>query len=265
MICRHQRKAFVGWLFEQQMDRLFGGFQLREDWTEWIIEHRVRGQDHAAAMQKRRSISNQVERPGLLYLAGEIDWKQFTIVKNQAEADLAGAHIPEIEAATPAGNILPNFAPEWLSSSVSSRNRLLRTVPEAVYVDLDLRTVVGLLPKPDYRSTMLAMEDRSDLAVQPATTGHLTGNGGDGGGSIPSALTWPYHVRLPHDRTLKSSRLVGNAIKQKRTLLGITQAGLARHLGIDRKTLRSWERGDTYPSKRHSTRLADYLQVELAE
>ena len=194
VICRHQGKAFVGWQFEEQVDRLFEGFQLREDWTEWIIEHHVRGQDYAAAMQKRRSISNQVERARHLYLASEIDWKHFTIVKNQAEADLVGAHIPEIEAATRAGDLLANFASVWLSSSVSSRNQLLRTVLEAVYVDLDLRLVVGLLPKPDYCSTILAMEDRSDLTVRPATTGHLTGNGGDGGESHSPSRNSPDRI-----------------------------------------------------------------------
>ena len=45
---------------------------------------------------------------------------------------MAGAHIPETDAATRAGNSLANFAAEWRSLCVSRRNRMLRTVREAV-------------------------------------------------------------------------------------------------------------------------------------
>ena len=181
----------MGWRFEEQVDRLFDGFRLREDWIDWIIEHHVKGQDHAAAIQKRHSIQNQVERARHLYLAGEIDWKSFTVAKNQAEAELVAVYIPEIDAATRAGDILANLAPEWRSSSIDRRNRLLRTVLEAVYVDLDRRAVIGLLPKPDYCSSMLAMADRRDVALRPAVTGSLTGNGGDGGESNSPSRNFP--------------------------------------------------------------------------
>ena len=69
----------MGWRFEEQVERLFEGFQLREDGIDWIIEHHVRGQDHTAAIQKRHSIQNQADRARHLYLAGEIDWRSFTV------------------------------------------------------------------------------------------------------------------------------------------------------------------------------------------
>lgn len=40
---------------------------------DWIIEHHVKGQDHAAAIQKRHSIQNQVERVQHLFVSGHID------------------------------------------------------------------------------------------------------------------------------------------------------------------------------------------------
>ena len=129
--------------FEEQVERRFEGFRLRED---WIIEHHMKGQDHAAAIPKRHAIQSQIERARQLCLAGEIDWKVFTMAKNQAEAELVGTHIPEIDDATRAGAHLAKLVSEWRPSSVSRRNRLLRTVLEAIYVDLDQRVVVGLLP-----------------------------------------------------------------------------------------------------------------------
>ena len=168
VICRYQGKAFVGWQFEEQVERLFEGFRLREDWIGWIIEHHVKGQDYATATQKRHAIHNQVERARHRYLAGEIDWKSFTVAKNQAEAELVAVYIPAIDAATRAGDHFANLAAKWRSSSIGRRNRLLRTVLEAVYAELDQRLVVGLLPNPDHCSTMLATADRSDTAVRPA-------------------------------------------------------------------------------------------------
>ena len=191
VIRRHQGRSFVGWRFEEQVERLFEGFRLREDWIDWIIEHHVKGQDHTAAIQKRHSIQTQVERARHLYLAGEIDWRSFTVAKNLAEAELVGTHIPEIDDATRAGAHLEKLASEWRPPSVSRRNRLLRTVLEAVYVDLDQRAVVGLLPKPDYCTSMLAMADRRDVAIRPAVTGSLTGNGGDGGESNSPSRNFP--------------------------------------------------------------------------
>ncbi len=181
VICCHQGRSFVGWRFEEQVERLFDGFRLREDWIDWIIEHHVKGQDHAAAVQKRHSIQTQVEKARHLYLAGEIDWRSFTVAKNLAEAELVGTHIPEIDDATRAGAHLEKLASEWRPSSVSRRNRLLRTALEAIYMDLDQRAVVGLLPKPDYCTSMLAMADRRDVAIRPAVTGSLTRNGGPNG------------------------------------------------------------------------------------
>ena len=191
VICCHQGRSFVGWRFEEQVERLFDGFRLREDWIDWIIEHHVKGQDHAAAVQKRHSIQTQVERARHLYLAGEIDWRSFTVAKNLAEAELVGTHIPEIDDATRAGAHLEKLASEWRPSSVSRRNRLLRTALEAIYVDLDQRALVGLLPKPDYCTSMLAMADRRDVAIRLAVTGSLTGNGGDGGESNSPSRNFP--------------------------------------------------------------------------
>ena len=165
--------------------------RLRENWIDWVIEHHMKGQDHAAAIPKRHSIQNQVERARQLCLAGEIDRRSFTVAKNLAEAELVGARIPEIYDATRAGAHLAKLASEWRSSSVSRRNRLLRTVLEAIYVDLDQRVVVGLLPKPDYCSSMLAMANYSDVALRSAVTGRLTGNGGDGGESNSPSRNFP--------------------------------------------------------------------------
>ena len=68
------------------------------------------------------------------------------------------------------------------------------------------RAVIGLLLKPGHCAAMLAMAECTNVAIRPVVTGHLTENGGDGGGHIPSALTCPYHVRLPNPESTEGMR-----------------------------------------------------------
>ncbi len=179
VICRHQGKAFVGWQIEEQVKRLFEGFRPRDD---WIIEHHVKGQDHTAAIEKQHAIQGQVERAWYLYLTGEID------------------------AETLAGNNLANFAAEWHSSCVSRRNRMLRTVLEDVYVDLDQRATVGVLPKPDHCQTMLAMAERNDVSLRSAETGHFSENGGAKGVIVRTGPLRASNVELSPAFALSSGR-----------------------------------------------------------
>src|SRR5258708_15840675 len=43
----------------------------------------------------------------------------------------------------------------------------------------------------------------------------------------------------------------GQAMQTLRTAIGLTQAGLAKHLGVSRKAVGEWEAGLTYPKAEH--------------
>src|SRR2546421_5246642 len=43
----------------------------------------------------------------------------------------------------------------------------------------------------------------------------------------------------------------GQAMLSLRTVLGLTQAGLAEHLGISRRAVGEWEAGSSYPKADH--------------
>ena len=147
VVCRHQGRAFVGWQIEQQVERLFDGFQLREDWVDWIIEHHVKGQDYTAAVQKRQSIQNQVERIKHLFVGGHIDETELARMMSAAQAELSRAYIPEYDDALKAREVLNAMATFWPALSVGRRNRLLRSLLDAIYVDLEERLVIGIRPK----------------------------------------------------------------------------------------------------------------------
>ena len=181
--CKHKGRAFLGRDFDAQTDQLFCGFTLRDDWVDWIIENHVREADPHAALQRRRSIEEKIGRARHLYINGDLTWQGFTKIKDEAEAALVSIYIPEFDDAVEAGKLLNDFETVWESASVGRKNRLLKTMLQAIYVDLDKREVIGLLPKKTLVAPIMAMADRCDVAVMDATREYFSRNGGDGGES----------------------------------------------------------------------------------
>ncbi len=92
-------------------------------------------------------------------------------------------YVPEFDDAVEAGKLLSDFGTLWESASVGRRNRLLKSMLKAIYVDMDKKEIIGLLPRKTFLGPILAMADRSDVEVLDASTGTFRKDGGDGGES----------------------------------------------------------------------------------
>ena len=183
MSCKHKGRRFSGRDFDRQANQLFGSFKLRQDWIDYTIKEYIRGSDREAALRRRQGLENRVERARRLYLDGDLGWEEFTKIKERAESEAVSIYIPEFDDVVEAGKILGDFGSLWQSASVARRNRLLMSMLTAIYVDLDNRSMVGLLPKETFVAPILAMADREDIAVIDSANECFTGEGGDGGGS----------------------------------------------------------------------------------
>ena len=150
---------------------------------DWIIDNHVRESDPQAALQRRRSIEEKIERARHLYINGDLTWQGFTKIKDEAEAALVSLYIPEFDDAVEAGKLLSDFGNVWKSASVGRKNRLLKSMLQAIYVDLDNREVVRLLPQKTFLAPIMAMADRGDVAMVDAQKECFRRNGGDGGES----------------------------------------------------------------------------------
>ena len=102
-----------------------------------------------------------------LYVEGELSWRGFLKLKDEAEVLLASAYVPEFDDAIEAGKILRDIGTFWGSASVARRNPLLRTLLHAIYADLDEKRVVGLAPKDVFFAPILAMAERDNVAGLP--------------------------------------------------------------------------------------------------
>ena len=181
--CKHKGRSFRGRDFDAQTDQLFSGFTLRDDWVDWIVENYVRGVDPQTALKTRRSVEERIDRARHLYVNGDLTWQGFTKIKDEAEAALVSIYIPEFDDAVEAGKLLSNFGAVWESTSIARKNRLLKSMLQAIYVDLDTREVVGLLPKETFLAPIMAMADRTNVALVDSKKECFSRDGGDGGES----------------------------------------------------------------------------------
>ena len=118
-------------------------------------------------------------------------------------------------------------------------------------------------PMKAFNDLLQAMDYGEDVEVWATPYGEFTRDGGDGGGRGSSVLTWPFNVRLRRSSPSKQRTISGPVIKQSRIALRISQTDLAASLGIDRQTLRSWEKGDTVPSRRYQNLLLKCLDARV--
>ena len=172
---KHKGKTFVGHEFDAQANRLFGQFRLREDWSEWILERCLEESDAAAALKQRQDIEDKVDRARDLYIEGEISRERFWKIKADAEALLVSAYVPEFDDAVEAARIMADFPSLWESASVGRRNRFLTMMLNTIYVDLDTRRIIGLVPKEAFLAPILAMAERDDVEVIEEKGGVLLG------------------------------------------------------------------------------------------
>ena len=192
--CAHAGQSFVGYVFEGQVDQIFGGFTLRPDWVDWIIQNYVEGTDHNESLKRRETIRRKIERAQELYLEGDLTKDRYLIIKENAEAELTTIYVPELDDAAEAVKILTDLKQLWKSADPGQRNRLLLAVFHSIYVDLENREVVGFRPMKAFNALFQAMDYREDVEVWPTPYGEFTRDGGDGGESHSPSRNFPDRI-----------------------------------------------------------------------
>ncbi len=192
--CAHVGRSFVGSVFEDQVDQIFGGFTLRPDWVDWIVENYVEGTDRNESLKRRKALQGKIERAKELYLEGDITKERYLIVKENAEAELTTIYVPELDDAAEAVKVLTDLKELWNSANPGQRNRLLLAVFHSIYVDLESREVVGFRPMKAFHALLQATNYREDVDVWPTPYGEFGRDGGDGGESHSPSRNSPERI-----------------------------------------------------------------------
>ena len=163
--CAYQGRSFPAYSFDAQVDELFGGFELEDDWVEWVMDHYMEESDLETALRKTRSIQGKLERAEGLYLQGEMDDPKFFRIKAKAAAEMASIYVPDFDDGEEALAILKDFGTLWQGVSVGRRNRLLKLLINAMYVDLGKRRIIALQPKETFLAPVSTMAEKTGINV----------------------------------------------------------------------------------------------------
>lgn len=61
----------------------------------------------------------------------------------------------------------------------------------------------------------------------------------------------------------KEKKMINDALKEQRTIHGLTQVELAQKTGIPQSTLSAWEKGINIPNVMDCIKLADFYKITL--
>ena len=183
IFCTFRGRSFIGRDIDAQMDRFFSGFELREDWIEWVVERHIQRSSIQTALNEKRMVEAKLERARFFFLDGDIDRSRYLNIRDETEQALLKMYVPEYDDAVEAGELLRDFGKLWQDSSVGRRNGMAKAILKAVYVNPEEKKVVGILPRKTFLPVVLAMADRTDLVVYENWNSCSGRNGGDGGES----------------------------------------------------------------------------------
>ena len=258
--CAYAGKSIKGQVIEDQASLIFAYFTLRDDWVDWVIENYLDKSDLAEGLRRREALAQKIDRARDLYLKGDLSKERYDRIKSNADAEIATLYIPEIDDAVKASQLVTDLGALWSAASAGQRNRLLRSVLDAIYVDLGSREIVGLLPKESFMALVLAMEERSGVTITANPDVENVRDGGDGGESAPLLPWYPIAVKFSARSYPKPT--IAQLIRDRRKQLGIGQSELAHRVGVSPRTIRAWEWSNNPPKDRKFASLFEVLGVE---
>ena len=74
-------------------------------------------------------------------------------------------YVPELDDAQEAAKLLQDFNALWRAATAGQRNRLLLTILEAIYLDVEIRQIFGLRPRQAFLTLFEAVEDNDSVTL----------------------------------------------------------------------------------------------------
>jgi len=151
---------------DKQMGRIVGAIELGPDWLEQVLS-RIGARDEAARIQDERTrVNERLRRLGLAYVDGLYSDADYQRQKRSLITELESLVVPEIDAASEAGQLINHLPELWAGATPEERRDLLTTMLDGVYVDLkETRTVVALKPKAPFKAVFQVAATREGSGV----------------------------------------------------------------------------------------------------
>ena len=146
--CLANGKAIRCDVIDEQMDAVIRSLTLESSWRERIMAKMAVFSERDRIVKQRKVITEKLRRLGKAYVDGLVGEGEYGVQRMLLNDALNGLVVPESDATIKAGEMLENLGFIWERATLEEKHRLLRTMLEAVYVDLAAsRSIVGIQPK----------------------------------------------------------------------------------------------------------------------
>ena len=124
--------------------------KLPDSWRELVIEHLSAREEVDEAEKKRVNLEERLLRVKKQYRDLEINEHEYEQELAITQAQVASLVPSEGQAVVQLGDNVEGLVLAWQGATKEERHQMLRLMLDAVYVDVNEKTVVGLQPKPPF-------------------------------------------------------------------------------------------------------------------
>jgi hypothetical protein len=146
-----------------QLDRMVEMLTLPQGWREHISELMHEPDEIAELDAKRKALIAERERLNFQFRKGFIEESEYEQALTAIQTDLSRLVIPEPKVVLTAGEQLITFASTWSRAGKQVRSEMLHVMLLDVFVSVEEREIVGVVPHPDFlplfRQTRMREED----------------------------------------------------------------------------------------------------------
>ena len=153
--CETNRRSRVARHIDSQIAEIFGSLVLPQDWKQNIARQSVKTEGPSVSDLQRRRL-----KLGRSYRDETITEEEYSRELEELDAQLRMAQISTPIELDDVSKLLQDLPSLWSDATMDERRRLLRTLVEAVYVDIGARRVVGIAPVAALRTLVESGIDR---------------------------------------------------------------------------------------------------------
>ena len=144
--CETSRRSCVASNIDAQIGDLFGSLVLPQDWKQKIARQSVKTEGPSVSELQARRL-----RLGQSYRDMTITDEEYVREREELDAQLRMAQLSTTIELDEVAELLDNLPALWGAAKPDERRRLLRTLVEAAYVDVESKRIVGIAPVPAFR------------------------------------------------------------------------------------------------------------------